>query len=220
MTAMWNLNGSDIQKAKEQLEARRTTLKAEYEEAVKRIDAELADIETVERVAVSFVSGQKGGEPSAKGHSKPEKAEDDSSAFDGGTEMKSSTDSEKSSENGSDSHDKPPAEQKGTRWRRRAGAAAAPGRPKPPIKRLGARPWAAESSSLGETAPIIGLRAKTRLGRCRDPQRRLHGGVERAQKPRTVLLPQRRRSAAPHPKFTQMTRELAASERAPDIGLR
>ena len=45
MTAMWNLNGSDIQKAKEQLEARRTTLKAEYEEAVKRIDAELADIE-------------------------------------------------------------------------------------------------------------------------------------------------------------------------------
>ena len=120
MTAMWNLNGSDIQKAKEQLEARRTTLKAEYEEAVKRIDAELADIETVERVAVSFVSGQKGGEPS-KGDSKPEKAEDDSSAFDGGTEMKSSTDGEKSSENGSDSHDKPAAEQKGSRWRMRLG---------------------------------------------------------------------------------------------------
>jgi hypothetical protein len=97
------------------------TLKAEYEEAVKRIDAELADIETVERVAVSFVSGQKGGEPSAKGDSKPEKAEDDSSAFDGGTEMKSSTDSEKSSENGSDSHDKPAAEQKGSRWRMRLG---------------------------------------------------------------------------------------------------
>jgi len=88
---------------------------------VKRIDAELADIETVERVAVSFVSGQKGGEPSAKGDSKPEKAEDDSSAFDGGTEMKSSTDSEKSSENGSDSHDKPAAEQKGSRWRMRLG---------------------------------------------------------------------------------------------------
>src|SRR5690348_9376310 len=120
MTAMWNLNGSDIQKAKEQLEARRTTLKAEYEEAVKRIDAELADKETVERAAVSFVSGQKGGEPS-KGDSKPEKAEDDSSAFDGGTEMKSSTDSEKSSEDGSDSHDKPAAEQKGSRWRMRLG---------------------------------------------------------------------------------------------------
>ena len=120
MTAMWNLNGSDIQKAKEQLEARRTTLKAEYEEAVKRIDAELADIETVERVAVTFVSGQKGGEPSAKG-SKPEKAEDDSSAFDGETEMKSSTDSEKSSDNSSDSHDKPAAEQKGSRWRMRLG---------------------------------------------------------------------------------------------------
>ena len=58
MTAMWNLNGSDIQKAKEQLEARRTTLKAEYEEAVKRIDAELADIETVERVASNLGSLQ------------------------------------------------------------------------------------------------------------------------------------------------------------------
>ena len=121
MTAMWNLNGSDIQKAKEQLEARRTTLKAEYEEAVKRIDAELADIETVERVAVTFVSGKKGGDPSAKGNGKPEKAEDDSSAFDGGTEMKSSTDSEKSSDSSSDSHDKPAAEQKGSRWRMRLG---------------------------------------------------------------------------------------------------
>src|SRR5712671_2060601 len=118
MTAMWNLNGSDIQKAKEQLEARRTTLKAEYEEAVKRIDAELADIETVERVAVTFVSGKKGGDPSAKGDGKPE---NDSSAFDGGTEMKSSTDSEKSSDSSSDSHDKPAAEQKGSRWRMRLG---------------------------------------------------------------------------------------------------
>src|SRR5438477_4452612 len=43
-----------------------------YEEAVKRIDAELADIETVERVAVTFVSGQKGGEPSAKGDGRSE----------------------------------------------------------------------------------------------------------------------------------------------------
>src|SRR5437763_12998329 len=121
MTAMWNINGSDIQKAKEQLETRRATLKAEYEEQVKRIDAELADIETVERVAVTFVSSHKDGDGSAKSEGKPEKAADDSSAFDGGTEMKSSTDSEKSSENGSDSHDKPAAEQKGSRWRMRLG---------------------------------------------------------------------------------------------------
>ena len=64
MTAMWNLNGSDIQKAKEQLEARRTTLKAEYEEAVKRIDAELADIERVERFAINFASKHKEDAPS------------------------------------------------------------------------------------------------------------------------------------------------------------
>jgi hypothetical protein len=127
MTAMWNLNGSDIQKAKEQLEARRATLKAEYEEAVKRIDAELADIETVERVAVTFVSGHKGPDGSAKGDGKPEKAADHSSAFNGGTEMTSSMDSEKSSENSSESHDKPagnPGEQKGSRWRMRLGTSS------------------------------------------------------------------------------------------------
>ena len=41
---MWNLNGDDIKKAKDELESRRATLKAEYEEKVQRIDAELADM--------------------------------------------------------------------------------------------------------------------------------------------------------------------------------
>src|SRR5258708_40099783 len=64
---MWNLNGDDIKNAKEQLETRRVKLKADYEEELKRIDGELADIETVERVAVNFVSGRKGDNPASAG---------------------------------------------------------------------------------------------------------------------------------------------------------
>lgn len=122
ITAMWNLSGSDIKKAKDQLEARRATLKAEYEEEMKRIDAELADIDTVERVAVNFVSKGKGEPGSAKTEAEPEK--DMSSSFGGAAETKGSSDSEKPAENNADSHDKPntgTGEQKGSRWRMRLG---------------------------------------------------------------------------------------------------
>src|SRR5258707_6560017 len=71
---MWNLNGDDIKNAKEQLETRRVKLKADYEEELKRIDGELADIETVERVAVNFVSGRKGDNPASAGVAGTQKA--------------------------------------------------------------------------------------------------------------------------------------------------
>jgi hypothetical protein len=126
-TAMWNLNGDDIKNAKEQLETRRVKLKADYEEELKRIDGELADIETVERVAVNFVSGRKGDNPASAGEAEPEKAmEKDSSASDGMAEMKGSAATEKSAESGTGKEDKPagetgPMEQKGSRWRMRLG---------------------------------------------------------------------------------------------------
>jgi len=118
MTAMWNLNGNDIKKAKEELEARRATLKSKYEEEMKQIDTELADIEAVERVAVNFVSNRKPGDAPPKSD---ESGKDESLAFDGAAETKSSTDGEKGSESSSESHDKPAAEQKGSRWRMRLG---------------------------------------------------------------------------------------------------
>ena len=121
MAAMWNLSGNDIKKAKDQLEARRTTLKAEYEEEMKRIDAELTDIDTVERVAVNFVSKGKGEPGSAKTEAEPEK--DMPSSFGGAADTKGSSDSEKA-ENNADSHDKTSngtSEQKGSRWRMRLG---------------------------------------------------------------------------------------------------
>jgi hypothetical protein len=124
---MWNLNGDDIKNAKEQLETRRVKLKADYEEELKRIDGELADIETVERVAVNFVSGRKNPDAPPKAEAEPEKpADKDSSASDGMAEMKSSAAAEKPTENASAKEDKPagetaPTEQKGSRWRMRLG---------------------------------------------------------------------------------------------------
>jgi hypothetical protein len=123
ITAMWNLNGGDINKAKEELETRRAKLKAEYEEEVKRIDGELADIETVERFAVNFVSSYKGDKPASASDAEPEKAAE-SSAANGAAEMNGA---EKPAEHSStDKEDKPagetaPMEQKGSRWRMRLG---------------------------------------------------------------------------------------------------
>ena len=121
---MWNLNGDDIKNAKEQLETRRVKLKAEYEEELKRIDGELADIETVERVAVNFVSTRKGDKSPEPTAVESEKAADrETSAADSVTEMKVA---EKPGEPSSDKEDKPssetaPVEQKGSRWRMRLG---------------------------------------------------------------------------------------------------
>jgi len=121
---MWNLNGDDIQKAKADLETRRASLKTEYEEKVKQVDAELADIEAVERVAVNFVSTRKGEMPAASVEAEAAKTADkEPSPADGVTEIKAA---EKPDENSSDKEDKPasdaaPVEQKGSRWRMRLG---------------------------------------------------------------------------------------------------
>ena len=120
---MWNLNGSDISKAKEELETRRATLKAEYEEELKQIEAKLADIETVERVAVNFVSSYKGDQPAPASEAEPEKA---ASSVNGAVETQDSISAEKPAENSSEKDDKPagesaPIEQKGSRWRMRLG---------------------------------------------------------------------------------------------------
>lgn len=109
---MWNLNGNDIKSAKEQLESRKAKLKAEYEEELKKIDGELADIETVERVAVNFVSSHKGEEAPSWMSAEPEKTAE---------KEPSSTDIDKPAENSSETDGKPAGEQKGSRWRMRLG---------------------------------------------------------------------------------------------------
>ena len=67
---MWNLSGTDIEQAKEQLKGRRAAIKARYDEEMKRVDDELAVIEKFEREAREFLSHFK---PDAAA-SKPEPA--------------------------------------------------------------------------------------------------------------------------------------------------
>jgi hypothetical protein len=57
---MWNLNGDDIQRAKEQLKGRRAALQARYESELKQLEADIADLERFERFAVKFLADFKG----------------------------------------------------------------------------------------------------------------------------------------------------------------
>jgi len=124
ITAMWNLNGNDIKTAKQQLESRRAKLKADYEAELQKIDVEIADIETVERVAVNFVSSHKNGDAATIETEPQRAAEKDPWSSDPAPDLKSSTDPEKPADTSAESHDKPagsPVEQKGSRWRMRLG---------------------------------------------------------------------------------------------------
>src|SRR5260370_5158275 len=59
-TAMWNLNGDDLQRAKEELKGRRAAIQAPYANELKQLQADIADLETFERFPVKFVSEFKG----------------------------------------------------------------------------------------------------------------------------------------------------------------
>ena len=59
---MWNLSGSDIEQAKEQLKGRRAAIKARYDDEMKRVEDALAEIDSFERAAQEFVSHYKGDE--------------------------------------------------------------------------------------------------------------------------------------------------------------
>jgi hypothetical protein len=60
---MWNLSLEDIQRAKEELKGRRAAIQARYEDEVKAIDADLVNIEALERAADMFVARHKAEEP-------------------------------------------------------------------------------------------------------------------------------------------------------------
>jgi len=62
---MWNLNGSDIQRAKEELKGRRAAIQARYENELKQLEVDIADLETFERFAVKFVADFKSEEAPA-----------------------------------------------------------------------------------------------------------------------------------------------------------
>ena len=59
---MWNLSGDDVQRAKEELKGRRAAIQARYESDLKQLESAIADIETFERTALTFVAHFKGEE--------------------------------------------------------------------------------------------------------------------------------------------------------------
>ncbi len=62
---MWNLNGDDLQRAKEELKGRRAAIQARYENELKQLEVDIGDLETFERFAVKFVADFKGEETPA-----------------------------------------------------------------------------------------------------------------------------------------------------------
>ena len=60
---MWNLSEDDVQRAKEELKGRRAAIQARYESELKQLESAIADIETFERTALTFVANFKGEEP-------------------------------------------------------------------------------------------------------------------------------------------------------------
>ena len=63
--AMWNLNGEDLQRAKEELKGRRAAIQARFDNEMKQLEADIVDLETFERFAVKFVTEFKGEEEAA-----------------------------------------------------------------------------------------------------------------------------------------------------------
>jgi hypothetical protein len=60
---MWNLSSYDINRIKGQLQARKARIDAKYAEETKALDADFADLETLERVAAILALKYKADEP-------------------------------------------------------------------------------------------------------------------------------------------------------------
>src|SRR6202048_2597853 len=69
---MWNLTAYDVNRIKGQLQARRARIDAKYAEETKALDADFADVETLERVAASLALKYKSGDSPDLSQESPE----------------------------------------------------------------------------------------------------------------------------------------------------
>ena len=71
---MWNLTLTDLDLAKEELKGRRAAIEARYTKDIQGVDADLAEIETLERAASAFALKHKtnGLEVAATSEAEPE----------------------------------------------------------------------------------------------------------------------------------------------------
>ena len=77
---MWNLTTYDVNRIKGQLQARRARIDAKYAEETKALDADVADVETLERVATALSLKYQSNDSanSSEESESPEHADDDS----------------------------------------------------------------------------------------------------------------------------------------------
>ena len=77
---MWNLTTYDVNRIKGQLQARRVRIDAKYAEETKALDADVADVETLERVATALSLKYQSDDSAnlSKESESPEHADDDS----------------------------------------------------------------------------------------------------------------------------------------------
>jgi hypothetical protein len=57
--AMWNITPEGVNQVKEELKGRHDAIQARYEDEIKKLTAELDDIEAFERVATAFAQRHK-----------------------------------------------------------------------------------------------------------------------------------------------------------------
>src|ERR1700740_796165 len=77
-TVMWNLTSYDINRIKGQLQARKARIDAKYAEETKGLDADFADLETLERVAGALALKYKSGDSPGPSPETPENADEGS----------------------------------------------------------------------------------------------------------------------------------------------
>jgi len=73
---MWNLTSYDVNRIKGQLQARRARIDAKYAEETKALEADFADLETLERVAAGLALKYKSGDSDNASQESPEGADD------------------------------------------------------------------------------------------------------------------------------------------------
>lgn len=81
---MWNLTSYDINRIKGQLQARRARIDAKYAEETNALDADFADVETLERLAAVLALKYKADEPTAAPEESSEVAVEDGSRVEAG----------------------------------------------------------------------------------------------------------------------------------------
>jgi hypothetical protein len=120
--AMWNLSGDDVQRAKEELKGRRAAIQARYDSELKQLETAIADIETFERTALTFMANFKGEEAPPAQVAEPVAAPETAAAESAGEQSSAATDPEQAAAS-DPARTEPAANEKGSsRWRMRLNA--------------------------------------------------------------------------------------------------